>query len=91
MLAIMAIHYYAGIELTGSSVESSAYSVKWNISNRYYEAEVTLEVKGDLDKEKGAWQALITICNLNEVVRRCPNPICPENPFPDQILRSDEF
>ena len=63
----MAYYCCFPIELTGSLVESSAEHVKWTISNRYYEAQVSLEVKGDLDKEKGAWQSVITLCNLNQV------------------------
>ena len=42
--------------------------ITWSIDNKYYKAEVAVEVREGAG-EGEEWEAIITLCNLTKVVR----------------------
>ena len=53
------------VELTGRPEADCRDGITWSIDNRYYQAEVLVEVKGGSAGEE--WEAIIVLCDLSKV------------------------
>lgn len=62
---------HSSVELTGRPEADCREGTTWSIDNKYYQAEVLVEVKGGPARED--WEAIIVLCDLSGVSRVWPH------------------